>query len=286
MSDLHSALLPYPAGPKLEILGVTKRFEGRAVLDGISLDVANGRSLVIIGGSGQGKSVTLKIAIGLMTPDAGEVRVDGQPVGVRGHRGRMAKFGLLFQGAALFDSLTVWRNVAFRLINADRVAPREARARALEALESVGLPRSAADLFPGEISGGMQKRVGLARAIVAHPEILFFDEPTTGLDPINADVINNLIREQVNRLGCTAVSITHDMASARKIGDEIAMLHGGHIVWRGPAAEIDRSDNAYVDQFIHGRAEGPITVETPGATESRRRFFGRGQRPAPADAGA
>ena len=282
--DSADVLLPYPAAPKLELIGISKHFEGRAVLDGVSLDVANGRSLVIIGGSGQGKSVTLKIAIGLMSPDAGEVKVDGQPVGGRGRRGRMAKFGLLFQGAALFDSLSVWRNVAFRLINADGIRPREAKEQALEALESVGLPRSAADLFPGEISGGMQKRVGLARAIVAHPEILFFDEPTTGLDPINADVINNLIREQVNRLGCTAVSITHDMASARKIADEIAMLHAGHIVWRGPAAEIDRSDNAYVEQFIHGRAEGPITTEAPGARESRRRFLLRRGRPAAAPA--
>ena len=265
-----SELLPYPAGPKLELIGITKRFEGRTVLDAISLDIGVGRSLVIIGGSGQGKSVTLKIAIGLMRPDAGEVRIDGKPVtGAQGRaqgraggrRGRMSKFGLLFQGAALFDSLPVWRNVAFRLINADGVPVREARARALEALESVGLTRAAADLYPGELSGGMQKRVGLARAIVAAPEILFFDEPTTGLDPINADVINDLIREQVHRLGCTAVSITHDMASARKIADEIAMLHGGRIVWRGPASQIDRSGNAYVEQFIHGRAEGPITAE-------------------------
>ena len=264
-ADLGAALaaeplLPYPAGPKLELRGVSKRFEGRTVLDDVSLDVPVGRSLVIIGGSGQGKSVTLKIAIGLMAPDGGEVRVDGQPLGGRDTEGRMAKFGMLFQGAALFDSLPVWRNVAFRLINADGVRPREARERACEALHDVGLPRSTGDLFPGEISGGMQKRVGLARAIVAHPEILFFDEPTTGLDPINADVINDLIREQVSRLGCTAVSITHDMASARKIGDEIAMLHGGRIIWRGPAAEIDRSGNPYVEQFIHGRAEGPITT--------------------------
>ena len=258
---MSAALLPYPAGPKLELRGVTKRFDGRAVLDDINLDVGVGRSLVIIGGSGQGKSVTLKIAIGLMKPDAGEVRIDGQPVGGwRGRRDRMSKFGLLFQGGALFDSLNVWRNVAFRLTNADHVPRQEARERALEALESVGLPRSVAELYPSEISGGMQKRVGLARAIVGHPEILFFDEPTTGLDPINADVINNLIIEQVKRLGCTAVSITHDLSSARRIADEIAMLHNGHIVWRGPAAEIDRSGDAYVDQFIHGRAEGPITT--------------------------
>ena len=255
-------LLPYPAQPKLELRGVVKRFEGRSVLDGVSLDVPVGRSLVIIGGSGQGKSVTLKIAIGLLQPDAGEVLVDGVPVGRAdaAQSEHMAKFGLLFQGAALFDSLTVWQNVAFRLINADRVSRREARERACEALRQVGLdPAAVAKLYPNEISGGMQKRVGLARAIVAHPEILFFDEPTTGLDPINSDVINNLIVEQVRRLGCTAVSITHDMASARKIADEIAMLHDGRVVWRGPASQIDDSGNAYVDQFVNGRAEGPIT---------------------------
>ncbi len=260
-------LLPYPAAPKLELRGVTKRFEGRAVLDGIDLDVAVGRSLVIIGGSGQGKSVTLKIAIGLMEPDEGEVLVDGvraERLKVRGQRGgghaRMAAFGMLFQGAALFDSLSVWQNVAFRLTHADRVPRGEAHDRANEALRQVGLdPAAVGRLYPNEISGGMQKRVGLARAIVAHPEILFFDEPTTGLDPINADVINDLIVEQVRRLGCTAVSITHDMASARKIADEIAMLHNGRIVWRGPASEIDRSGNAYVDQFVNGRATGPIT---------------------------
>ena len=258
-------LLPYPAQPKLELRGVTKRFEGRAVLDGVSLDVPVGRSLVIIGGSGQGKSVTLKIAIGLMQPDSGEVLVDGLPVGRADAPGKaqaehMAKFGLLFQGAALFDSLPVWANVAFRLINADHVKRGEAKERACEALRQVGLdPAAVMKLYPNELSGGMQKRVGLARAIVAHPEILFFDEPTTGLDPINSDVINNLIVEQVRRLGCTAVSITHDMASARKIADEIAMLHHGKIVWRGPAAEIDHSGNAMVEQFVSGRADGPLT---------------------------
>ncbi len=260
-----AAALSYPAQPKLELRGVTKRFEGRAVLDGVSLDVPVGRSLVIIGGSGQGKSVTLKIAIGLMQPDSGEVLVDGVPVGRADAPGKaqaehMAKFGLLFQGAALFDSLPVWANVAFRLINADHVKRPEARERACEAMRQVGLdPAAVSMLYPNELSGGMQKRVGLARAIAAHPEILFFDEPTTGLDPINSDVINNLIVEQVRRLGCTAVSITHDMASARKIADEIAMLHNGKIVWRGPAAEIDRSGNAMVEQFVSGRADGPLT---------------------------
>ena len=266
----------YPAAPKLELRSVSKRFEGRVVLDDVSLDVAVGRSLVIIGGSGQGKSVTLKIAIGLMQPDAGEVLIDGEVArpGRPDRRGAdpMEKFGLLFQGAALFDSLRVWQNVAFRLINADRIPRAEAKVRAIEALARVGLPASAAELFPAEISGGMQKRVGLARAIVSHPEILFFDEPTTGLDPINADVINALIVEQVRRLGCTAVSITHDMMSARKIADEIAMLHDGRIIWRGPAGDIDRSGNAFVDQFINGRADGPITAQIQARSPPRNRL--------------
>jgi len=248
--------------PKLALQGVVKRFEEKLVLDGLDLEVEKGRSLVVIGGSGQGKSVAIKVAIGLMRPDAGKVLVDGEDVtNLKGRaaQAHAARFGMLFQSAALFDSLPVWENVAFRLLNADRRPRGEAKDRALEALARVRLPPEAADLFPVELSGGMQKRVGLARAVVANPEIIFFDEPTTGLDPITADVINDLIVEQVRRLGCTAVSITHDMASARKIGDEIAMLHGGRIVWRGPASEIERSGHAYVEQFIHGRAKGPIT---------------------------
>jgi len=248
---------------KLEWRGVRKRFSGAPVLDGLDLAVAPGRSLVIIGGSGQGKSVTIKIAIGLMQPDAGQVLIDGEEVshlGAGARRGLFGRFGMLFQGAALFDSLSVWENVAFRLINADGVPRGVARKRAIEALARVRLGAEAADLYPGELSGGMQKRVGLARAVVANPEIIIFDEPTTGLDPITADAINQLIVEQVKGLGCTAVSITHDLASARKIGDEIAMLQDGRIVWRGPAGEIDRSGNPYVEQFIQGRAEGPISA--------------------------
>ncbi len=254
--------VPSIESPKLELKGVKKRFGSKVVLAGVDIPVARGRSLVIIGGSGQGKSVTLKIAIGLMRPDAGKVFVDGQDVtrlGGAGRRRLSSQFGMLFQGAALFDSLSVWENVAFRLTNADGVKRPEARERAVAALARVGLKSDVAALYPGELSGGMQKRVGLARAVVAEPAIIFFDEPTTGLDPINADVINDLIVEQVKRLGCTAVSITHDMASARKIGDEIAMLNDGHIVWRGPTSQIDNSGNPYVDQFIHGRATGPIT---------------------------
>jgi phospholipid/cholesterol/gamma-HCH transport system ATP-binding protein len=246
---------------KLKLENVHKTLNGRAVLAGLSVDVAAGRSLVIIGGSGVGKSVTLKCALGLMAPDQGQVLVDGLDVTALKDKDRaalMGKFGMLFQGAALFDSLSVWENIAFRLLYADGVARADARARALAAMVQVRLPADFADRAPNELSGGMQKRAGLARAIIARPDILFFDEPTTGLDPITADAINDLIVEMVKDLGCAAVSITHDMASARKIADEIAMLYAGKIIWRGPAASIDQSGNPYVDQFIHGRAEGPV----------------------------
>lgn len=247
--------------PKLAWIGVKKRLGGRDVLQGVDLDVAAGRSLVVIGGSGVGKSVTLKTALGIVPADAGEIRVDGEDVTHADPRRRaalMKKFGMLFQGAALFDSLTVWENIAFRLIHADGVARDEAKARALETMRKVRLAPEFAERFPVELSGGMQKRAGLARAIVSRPEILFFDEPTTGLDPITADAINDLIVEMVKELGCAAVSITHDMASARKIADEIAMLHQGKIIWRGAAADIDASGSAHVEQFVHGRADGPI----------------------------
>ncbi|QUD88987.1 ABC transporter ATP-binding protein [Phenylobacterium montanum] len=249
------------AAPKLEWRGVRIHLSDHWVLDGLDLSIGAGRSLVIIGGSGQGKSVTIKIAMGLMTPDKGQVLIDGVDVthaSGRERSGLFSRFGMLFQGGALFDSLTVWENVAFRLINADKVPRRAAKAQAVEALAKVRLAASVADLYPSDLSGGMQKRVGLARAIVGSPEIIFFDEPTTGLDPITADAVNELIVEQVKGLGCTAVSITHDLASARKIGDEAAMLHDGKIVWRGPMAEFDRSGDPYVEQFIAGRADGPI----------------------------
>jgi phospholipid/cholesterol/gamma-HCH transport system ATP-binding protein len=250
------------AVPKLHLEGVKKRFGARTVLDGVDIAVAAGQSLVIIGASGQGKSVSLKIAVGLMHPDAGRVLVDGEDVtslDAAARARRSPRIGMLFQGAALFDSLPVWENVAFRLIVADKTPRKTAKDKAVEALARVGLSSTFADMYPGELSGGMQKRVGLARAVVAQPDILFFDEPTTGLDPITADVINNLIIEEVKRLGCTAISITHDMASARKIGDDIALLHQGQIIWRGDAKTIDQADNPYVQQFINGVATGPIT---------------------------
>jgi phospholipid/cholesterol/gamma-HCH transport system ATP-binding protein len=247
--------------PKLQLVNLRKKLRGRQVLDGVDLDVAPGKSLVIIGGSGVGKSVTLKCSLGIMKPDSGEVRVDGVDVTKLKRREREEvnrKFGMLFQGGALFDSLSVWENIAFRLIYADGVSREDARGRALNVMRKVRLAPEFADVRPVELSGGMQKRAGLARAIIAKPDIIFFDEPTTGLDPITADAINDLIVEQVKDLGCAAVSITHDMASARKIADEIAMLYAGKIVWRGPASAIDNSGNPMVDQFVAGRADGPI----------------------------
>ena len=248
------------SGPAvLSLEAVSKRFGDNRVLDGVDLEAARGESLVVIGASGAGKSVTLKCVLGLIRPDSGRIVVDGTDVARlrRAERARLdRKFGMLFQGAALFDSLTVWENVAFGLTRGrDRAA---ARAVANEKLATVGLAAEVGDLFPAELSGGMQKRVGLARAIAADPEILFFDEPTTGLDPIMADAINELIVRCVRELGATALSITHDMASVRMIADRVAMLHAGRIVWSGPVAAIDDSGNPFVDQFVHGRAEGPI----------------------------
>ncbi|QJE72410.1 ATP-binding cassette domain-containing protein [Aerophototrophica crusticola] len=250
--------------PKISLRGVRKAFGPKVVLDGIDLDVARGESVVIIGGSGTGKSVLLKCILGILQPDQGTIRIDGEDtthVTGREREAVMRKFGMLFQGAALFDSLPVWENVAFGLIQGQGVGRREAKERAIATLGAVGLTPEVADLFPSELSGGMQKRVGLARAICTRPEVIFFDEPTTGLDPIMSDVINDLIVKCVQDLGATALSITHDMASARKISNRIAMLHKGKLVWVGPTSEIDNSGNAFVDQFIHGRAEGPIQMQ-------------------------
>src|SRR5476651_988734 len=216
------------AQPKISLRGVTKSFGTKKVLQGIDLDVAAGESVVVIGGSGTGKSVLLKCILGLMRPEAGSIKICGQEsvgLGDGGRAGIMRKFGMLFQGGALFDSLRVWENVAFGPIQSDGMAP--AKANAIATLGNVGLAPEIGELYPSELSGGMQKRVALARAIARKPEIIFFDEPTTGLDPIMADVINDLIVKCVSDLGATAVSITHDMASARKIGHRIAMLYDG-----------------------------------------------------------
>ena len=244
---------------KLELRGVCKAFGGNKVLQGVDLVVPEGKSLVVIGGSGTGKSVTIKCVLGLLKPDAGTILVDGKDVNEFGRDELMRKFGMLFQGGALFDSLRVWENVAFGLVQGRGMGRKEAYGIAIEKLKAVGLDEKVATLYPAELSGGMQKRVSLARAIATNPEIIFFDEPTTGLDPIMADVINELIIKTVKNLGATALSITHDMASARKIADYVAMLWQGRIIWHGPVGDLDKSGNDYVDQFIHGRADGPIT---------------------------
>ena len=243
----------------IELRGVHKTFGSNAVLRGVDLTIARGTSMVIIGGSGTGKSVTLKCILGLIKPDGGSITLDGEDV-TRGDRDAfLARFGMLFQGGALFDSLRIWENVAFRLLRGSLARPKaEAREIAIEKLRRVGLGPQVADLFPAELSGGMQKRVSLARAIAANPEIIFFDEPTTGLDPIMSGVINDLIREIVVEMGATAMTITHDMSSVRAIADNVAMLHGGKVRWTGPVSEMDATPDPYVQQFIHGRAEGPI----------------------------
>ncbi|ROT98594.1 ABC transporter ATP-binding protein [Histidinibacterium lentulum] len=243
----------------IRLCDVHKSFGGNHVLRGVDLGVERGQSMVIIGGSGTGKSVVLKCILGLIRPDAGRIEVDGRDVTQGDRDDFLAKFGMLFQGAALFDSLPVWQNVAFRLLRGRGKRPRaEAREIAVEKLRRVGLGPEVADLLPAELSGGMQKRVGLARAIAADPAIIFFDEPTTGLDPIMAGVINELIREIVAEMGATTVTITHDMTSVRAIADRVAMLHRGKIRWTGPVEEMDAARDPYVDQFISGRAEGPI----------------------------
>lgn len=245
----------------IALQNVQKSFGSKAVLRGVNLEVPTGSSMVIIGGSGTGKSVLLKCILGLVRPDAGRITVDGRDARSGDRDAFLARFGMLFQGGALFDSLTVWQNVAFRLLRGSLKRPREeARAIALEKLRRVGLGADVADLYPAELSGGMQKRVGLARAIAAEPEIIFFDEPTTGLDPIMAGVINALIREIVTEMGATAVTITHDMSSVRAIADRVAMLHDGAIQWTGPVAEMDDAPDPYLQQFIHGSPEGPIAA--------------------------
>lgn len=249
---------------KISIDNIYKRFGSKEVLKGVSLDIAKRESLVIIGGSGTGKSVLLKCVLGLMTPDSGKIIIDGQnTTGIRGRERDqlMKKFGMLFQGGALFDSLTVWQNITFALLQQHNVSRHDAHDIAIEKLAAVGLSPEVADLFPSELSGGMQKRVALARAIAMDPEIIFFDEPTTGLDPIMADVINDLIIKCTQDKGLTTLTITHDMHSARKIAHKIAMIYQGEIIWHGDVDDIDHSGNPYVDQFIHGRAEGPITMD-------------------------
>ena len=244
----------------ISIKNVKKAFNEVNVLNGINLDVAKGESMVVIGGSGTGKSVLLKVILGLIPADSGEISLEGQSLSNIGREKFLTRFGMLFQGGALFDSLNVWQNVCFRLLRGNnRVNTKEAKEIAEQKLKRVGLKPEIADLFPSELSGGMQKRVGLARAIASNPEIIFFDEPTTGLDPIMAGVINNLIREIVVEMGATAITITHDMISARSIGDKIAMIHNGVIQWNRKITDLDNADDPYLIQFLNGNSSGPIT---------------------------
>lgn len=245
--------------PMIQFRDLHKSFGSNHVLRGIDLSVNKGESMVIIGGSGTGKSVLIKMVLGLLKPTSGTILVDDKDSKAGDRDAFLARFGMLFQGGALFDSMPVWQNVAFRLLRGALKRPKEeARAIAVEKLRRVGLKEWVADLYPAELSGGMQKRVGLARAIAADPEIIFFDEPTTGLDPIMAGVINKLVREIVTEMGATAMTITHDMSSVRAIADHVAMIHDGKVRWTGPIAQLDDSGDPYLDQFIHARAEGPI----------------------------
>jgi len=250
--------------PKIRIRGLHKRFGRKIVLNGLDLDLHQGDSMVVIGGSGSGKSVLLKCILGLLRPDAGTIEIDGEAAATSIHQDRddeRTNIGMLFQNAALFDSLNVWRNVSFGLMHGQGTPPKEAREVAITKLAQVGLDSDVAELHPAELSGGMRKRVGLARAIATEPEILFFDEPTTGLDPIMGHVIDDLIVACVEELGATALTITHDMASARRISKRMAMLYEGKLIWDGPTRAIDRSGNEYVEQFINGRSEGPIKMQ-------------------------
>ncbi len=246
---------------KIIIKDLFKSFGPKDVLSGVNLQVKKGESLVILGGSGSGKSVLIKIIATLIAPTSGSILIDDKEISNISTKDRdklMEKFGFLFQGGALFDSLSIWENIAFRLLYHKKMNKKDAKEIALQKLKAVGLSEKTANLFPSELSGGMQKRASLARAIAANPEIIFFDEPTTGLDPIMADVINDLIIANSKELGATTITITHDMNSARKIADKIAMLYEGKIIWFGNVKEMYSSGNDYLDQFIHGRAEGPI----------------------------
>jgi phospholipid/cholesterol/gamma-HCH transport system ATP-binding protein len=247
--------------PKIIVSKLTKSFGKKQVLKDVSFQVNKGESLVILGGSGSGKSVCIKTITTLMPATSGSIKIDDEEiVGIKGRKRDklMGKFGFLFQGGALFDSLPVWENVAFRLLHSGQMSKKEAKEIAMQKLKLVGLGSKVADLYPSELSGGMQKRAALARSICANPEIIFFDEPTTGLDPIMADVINDLIIKASKELGATTIAITHDMHSARKIADKIAMLYDGKIIWFGSVKDIDNSDNPFVEQFINGNSQGPI----------------------------
>ena len=236
--------------PDIEIRDLRKSFDRNDVLRGVSLNIQKGESFALIGGSGVGKSVVLKCILGLIKPDAGQVLVRGSNPAGRRTRGE-AKIGMLFQGGALFDSMPVWQNISFRqLRGSNRLQKSQARAVALNLLSRVGLEADVADRYPSELSGGMQKRASLARAIAEDPDIILFDEPTTGLDPVRASMISELIRNIVKESGATAVTITHDMVCVRRIADRIAMLHEGVIEWSGSAEALETTENPFLRQFV------------------------------------
>jgi phospholipid/cholesterol/gamma-HCH transport system ATP-binding protein len=249
--------------PKIKLEGITKSFGTNHVLKGVDLEVADGESLVLIGGSASGKTLILKLILGLEKPDSGSIQIDGidtATLGQKDHEALLHRMGMLFQQSALFDSMPIWENIAFQLLQDRKLTPDESKQVALEKLVSVGLTADVGELLPAEISGGTQKRVGFARAIANDPEIILLDEPTAGLDPVMTNVIGELIMKGTRDLGATTFSITSDMKGARQIGDRIAMIYDGTIIWSGPTAEVDTSDNAYLDQFINNRAEGPIKM--------------------------
>tara|TARA_R110000772_G_scaffold49123_7_gene112912 strand:+ start:3248 stop:4024 length:777 start_codon:yes stop_codon:yes gene_type:complete len=257
------------AGPAIKLENVSKSFGANKVLRGIDLDVPAGGSLVVIGPSGTGKTVLLKTLIGVHAPDGGHITIDGTDVTALDtgeKRALYGRFGMLFQKSGLFDSLPVWENVAFRLLQQDGMTRPEARDRAIDKLGLVGLAPGEADLFPSELSGGMQKRVGIARAMAADPDVLLLDEPTAGLDPIMSNIINDLILEVRDKTGATVISVNSDMRGAARTAQRAAMIYDGHIIWHGPTADMRDSGNPYVDQFVHSRAEGPIpTIVDPAA---------------------
>jgi len=245
---------------KIEINNICKSFGAKSVLNNINLSVKKNESLVIIGGSGTGKSVLIKIIMGLLSADAGEILIDGIDVCAMKDKSEILKrMGMLFQGGALFDSMTILENVAFGLRQGQNKSKKEAHEIAYEKLKAVELDERVAHLYPSELSGGMQKRAALARAIATDPEIIFFDEPTTGLDPILSGTINNLMKKCVHELGATTITITHDMKSLRHIADSVALIHQGQILWTGNIDEMDRSSNLALNQFVNGLPNGPLT---------------------------
>jgi len=254
-------MIPATAPYLIEVRDIHKSFGNNHVLRGTTLQIKHGESMVVIGGSGTGKSVLIKCIIGILKPERGEIFVAGREIGSLKEKELYElrkKFGMLFQAGALFDSMRVWENVGFGLLQHTSLSEKEVRDRAIEKLNLLGLHRIE-DLMPSQLSGGMRKRVSLARAIAMEPEILLYDEPTTGLDPIRADAINELIVEMREKIKVTSITITHDMVSAYKIADRIAMLYQGRIIEVGTPEQIKHSTNEIVQQFIQGKAKGPIT---------------------------